>query len=59
MDFHEQEGFLALAENLHFARASAKVHLSPSALSRLIGRLEEELGVILFERDTRRVKVTD
>jgi len=59
MDFHELEGFLALAENLHFARAATKVHLSPSALSRLLGRLEEELGVILFERDTRRVKLTD
>lgn len=59
MDFHELEGFLALAENLHFARAATKVHLSPSALSRLLGRLEEDLGVILFERDTRRVTLTD
>lgn len=59
MDFHELEAFLALAETLHFARAAAQVHISPSALSRLLGRLEEELDVPLFERDTRRVTLTD
>ena len=58
MDFHELEAFIALAETLHFARAAAQVHLSPSALSRLLGRLEEELGVPLFERDTRQVSLT-
>ena len=42
MDFHELEAFLALAETLHFARAAAQVHMSPSALSRLLGRLEEK-----------------
>jgi LysR family positive regulator for ilvC len=58
MDFHELEAFLALADTLHFARAASKIHLSPSALSRLLGRLEEELGVALFERDTRQVSLT-
>lgn len=50
--------FQALAESLHFARAASRVNLSPSALSRLVSRLEEELGVPLFERDTRRVGLT-
>lgn len=58
MDFHELEAFLALADTLHFARAASQVHLSPSALSRLLGRLEEEMGVSLFERDTRQVSLT-
>jgi LysR family transcriptional regulator, positive regulator for ilvC len=58
MDFHELEAFLALADSLHFAHAAVQVHISPSALSRLLGRLEEELGVMLFERDTRRVSLT-
>ncbi len=58
MDFHELEAFVALAENLHFARAASQVHLSPSALSRLLGRLEEELGVALLVRDTRQVALT-
>ncbi|HOT62971.1 MAG TPA: LysR substrate-binding domain-containing protein [Treponemataceae bacterium] len=58
MDFHELEAFSALADTLHFARAASQVHLSPSALSRLLGRLEEEMGVLLLERDTRQVSLT-
>ena len=58
MDFHELEAFLVLAETLHFARAASQVYLSPSALSRLLSRLEEEVGVSLFERDTRQVSLT-
>jgi len=59
MDFYELEAFVALASTLHFARAAATVHTSPSGLSRLLGRLEEELGVRLAERDTRRVELTE
>jgi len=58
MDFHELEAFVVLARTLHFAKAAARVHTSPSGLSRLLGRLEEELGVRLLERDTRRVTIT-
>jgi DNA-binding transcriptional LysR family regulator len=59
MDFHELEAFVALAKTLHFARAAAAIHTSPSGLSRLLGRLEDELGVKLAERDTRRVELTE
>ncbi len=59
MDIHEIEAFIALADSLHFARAAAQVHLSPSALSRLLARVESELGVPLIERDTRQVSLTD
>jgi len=59
MDFYELEAYVALANALHFARAAAAVHTSPSGLSRLLGRLEEELGVKLAERDTRRVELTE
>lgn len=59
MDFHELEAFVALAKTLHFARAAASIHTSPSGLSRLLGRLEDELGVKLAERDTRRVELTE
>jgi LysR family positive regulator for ilvC len=52
------EAFVVLARTLHFAKAAARVHTSPSGLSRLLGRLEEELGVRLLERDTRRVTIT-
>jgi LysR family transcriptional regulator, positive regulator for ilvC len=59
MDFHELEAFVALAKTLHFARAATAIHTSPSGLSRLLGRLEDELGVKLAERDTRRVQLTE
>lgn len=50
--------FLALAQTLHFGRASDAVNISLSALSRNIRLLEEELGVSLFERDNRSVALT-
>ncbi|MEH6491194.1 HTH-type transcriptional activator IlvY [Halopseudomonas sp.] len=50
--------FLALAETLHFGRASDECHISISALSRNIRQLEDELGVALFNRDNRTVVLT-
>lgn len=50
--------FLALAETLHFGRASDACHVSPSTLSRSIRQLEESLGVRLFDRDNRHVSLT-
>ena len=50
--------FVKLADSLHFGRASEASHVSPSALSRSIQRLEEELGVALFERNNRSVSLT-
>jgi LysR family positive regulator for ilvC len=47
--------FVTLAENLHFGRASEASHVSPSAMSRSIQRLEEQVGVTLFERNNRHV----
>jgi len=58
MDFQELEAFVALARHLHFARASEALNASPSTLSRIIGRLEDEAGARLFDRDTRRVALT-
>ncbi len=50
--------FLHLCRTLHFGRAARDVHVSASSLSRVIGRLEEECGATLFERDNRTVRVT-
>lgn len=58
MDFFELNAFLALKETLHFAKAAQIVNLSPSALSRLVGRLEEETGAVLFDRNNREVILT-
>lgn len=58
MDIRHLEIFLALAEQLHFGRASQACHLSPSALTRTIQRLEQEAGQPLFLRDNRRVALS-
>ena len=59
MDLRQIRYFLALAEELHFWKTSEKVFITQSALSRHIKSLEQELGVMLFERDKRNVKLTD
>jgi LysR family positive regulator for ilvC len=50
--------FLRLAESLHFARSAKAAHMSPSALTRFIQRLEEELGQPLFQRSRSGVSLT-
>ncbi|MEH0152569.1 LysR substrate-binding domain-containing protein [Limibacter armeniacum] len=59
MTLHQIRYFLVLAQELHFWKTSEKVHLSQSSLSRQIQALEDELGVTLFERDKRNVKLTE
>ncbi|WP_257297185.1 HTH-type transcriptional activator IlvY [Endozoicomonas sp. YOMI1] len=58
MDLRPLKQFLALAESLHFNRASLICHVSPSTLSRNIKQLEDQLGVTLFERNNRIVSLT-
>ncbi len=58
-DLESLRCFEAAAVHLNFRAAAAKVHLSPPAFSDRIKRLEELLGVRLFERTTRRVRLTE
>lgn len=50
--------FLHLADSLHFGRTAKSLHVSPSALTRAIQRLEEELGQHVFQRSRRSVTLT-
>lgn len=58
MDARSLRLFLALADTLHFGRSSREQHVSPSALSRIIKQLEDEVGAPLFLRDNRSVSLT-
>ncbi len=60
MDYslRELECFTAVAEELSFTRAAAKLHLAQPPLSRHVRALEDKLGAPLFERAARRVTLT-
>jgi DNA-binding MarR family transcriptional regulator len=50
--------FVAVAEELNFSAAARREFVSQQALSRIIQQLEAELGVLLFERTSRSVRLT-
>jgi LysR family positive regulator for ilvC len=58
VDVRSVELFLHLSHSLHFAKTSRAMHVSASTLSRVIQRLEDELGSSLFIRDKRSVQLT-
>ncbi|NUW43923.1 LysR family transcriptional regulator [Nonomuraea rhodomycinica] len=58
MELRDIEIFLTLAEELHFGRTAERMRLTPARISQAIKKQERDLGGLLFERNSRTVRLT-
>jgi DNA-binding transcriptional LysR family regulator len=59
MEFKQVQTFITLAETLHFGQAAENLRIAQPHVSRRIKQLEEELDVVLFDRNRRNVRLTE
>lgn len=59
LDLRLVRAFVAVADSGHFGQAARRLHLAQSAVSRQVQRLEAQLGVVLLDRTSRSVVLTD
>lgn len=58
MELRDIEIFLTLAEELHFARTAARLHVTPARVTQAIKKQERRIGAPLFDRSARTVRLT-
>ncbi len=59
MELNQLRAFLVAAQQEHMTRAADQMHITQPAMSRMIARLEEELGVRLFDREGKNIRLND
>ena len=58
MEFRQLQYTLQIAAERNFSRAAEKLHIAQPSLSQQLSKLEKELGVLLFQRNTSTVELT-
>ncbi len=58
MDYQRIKCFLKAAETLNFSEAAKQLYITPQAFGKQIHLLEQEMGILLFERNTRQIRLT-
>lgn len=59
MELRQLRYFIAVAEEMNITRAAERLHMTQPPLSRQLQAIEEEIGLPLFERGARPLKLTD